>query len=104
MSIPIISGLLLATPFAAVLLPLTMELIPLICKLGQIILAYKTGLITPTTTHQFELDLQRVLRDVGRVIFEWVVNHLEPDHPDLAPPLASFDNNLYKRRNHSPQR
>jgi hypothetical protein len=104
LSITTISALLLATPFATALLPLTAELLGLIRELGQLIFAYKTGPITPASTKQFERDLQRLLRDIGRVIFAWVVNDLEPEDPSLAPPFASFANNIYKRRDHSPRR
>jgi hypothetical protein len=104
MSHDTISGLLLATPFAAALLPLTIQLLPLICALGKLIVVYRAGPITPATTRQFECDLQDLLREIGRVIFQWTVNHLEPADPNLASPFASFDNNLYKRRDHSPRR
>ena len=104
MALSTISGLLLATPFAATLLPLTVELIPLICALGKLIVVYRTGPITPTTTHQYECDLQSLLRDIGRVIFQWSVNHVELEDVNRAPPFAFFDNDLYKRRNYSPRR
>jgi hypothetical protein len=104
MSLSTISALLLASPFAVVLLPLTIELVPLILALGKLILAYKAGPITPTTTHQFECDLHCLLREIGRVIFQWTVNHLEPVDASLAPPFASFDNTYYKRRDHSQRR
>ena len=96
--------LLLATPFAARLLPLTLKLLQLIRELGQLVLTYQAGPVTPTATYQFEVDLQRVLRALGRVIFEWVVNHLEPAEPTEAPPLAWFDHDLYRRRAHSCRR
>ena len=104
MTLSTISGLLLTTPFAAALLPLTWELLPLIGSLGKLIVVYRAGPITPTTTHQYECDLQSLLRDLGRVLFQWTVNHVEPEDCNRAPPFASFDSNLYKRRNPSPRR
>lgn len=104
MALSTISTLLLASPFAAALLPLTAQLLPKITELARLILAFKTGPITPTTTHQFELDLQRLLRDIGRVLLQWVLNHLEPTHPDQAPLLASCDGERYRRRDFSPRR
>jgi hypothetical protein len=104
MSLSTISGLLLATPFAATLLPLTWELLPLIGALGKQIVVYRAGPITPTTTHQYECELQSLLREFGRVIFQWTVNQVEPEDPNRAPCFASFDNNLYKCRDHSPRR
>lgn len=104
MSLSTISVLLLATPFAHALLPLAFALLPLVRKLGQTILAYKNGPITPVTTHQYERDLQSVLCEIGRVIFEWALNDLEPADPNLAATWAFFDNNVYKRRDPSPRR
>jgi len=104
MALSTISQLLLATPFGAPLLPLTEILLPRLLELGQVIRAFQTGAITPSTMQQFELALQRVLREIGRVIVEWVVNRLEPQNPDLADAVIAFDNNLYKRRTHSPRR
>jgi hypothetical protein len=104
MSHSTISALLLASPFAAALLPLTIELLPLILALGRGIVAYKTGPITPSSTYEFERELQTLLREIGRVIFQWTVNHLEPTNSELAPRFASFDNNYYKRRDHSKRR
>ena len=104
MSIAIISALLSATPFAGALLPLTVELLGLIRALAELILVYKTGPVTPASTYQFEQDLQRLLRDLGRIIFAWVINHLEPEDSCLAPTCASFANHLYKRRDSSPRR
>jgi hypothetical protein len=99
-----ICPLLLATPFAASLLELTIELLPLIAKVGLRILAFRQGAITPVASHAFERDLQDVLREMGRVIVQWVYNHLETSDLSQAPDLISFDHDLYRRRPASPRR
>lgn len=104
MDLSTICPLLLATPFAASLLELTIELRPLIARLGQRIVSFRQGPITPVTAHAFEQDLQELLREMGRTIFQWVVNHLEADDKNQAAALCHFDHNVYRRRPRSPRR
>ena len=72
MTLSTICPLLLATPFAVSLLELTSELLPLIAKVGRLILAFRKGPITPVASHAFERDLQELLREIGRVMVQWV--------------------------------
>jgi len=98
MTLSTICPLLLATPFAAALLELTCELLPLIAKLGLRIVAFRQETLTPTACHAFERDLQQLLREMGRVIVQWVYNHLETADLHQAPDLIHFDHNVYRRR------
>jgi hypothetical protein len=104
MTLSTISPLLLATPFAASLLDLTLQLLPLLVRLGQRIVAFRQGPITPGACHAFESELQKLLRDMGRVIVEWVYNHLESFDLSQVPELVKFDHNIYRRRPPSPRR
>ena len=102
MTLSTISVALLATPFATSLLDLTIDLLPLIGQLGLRIVRFRSGPITPATTHAYELDLHALLQEIGRVILQWTVNHLESE--ELSPALVDFDNNVYRRRDPSPRR
>ena len=104
MTLSTICPLLLATPFAASLLELTIELLPFIAQLGRRIVAFRQGPITPAASHAFERDLQELLREIGRVIVQWVYNHLESSDLSQAPDLIHFDHNVYRRRPASPRR
>jgi hypothetical protein len=99
-----ICTLLAATPFASSLLPLALELVPLIGKLGKTIVAFRTQSITPAVTCTFEADVQRQLRHIGCVLLGWVYNRLEPHDPCQAPALLEFEHNLYRRRDRSSRR
>jgi hypothetical protein len=94
----------MATPFAASLLQLTIELLPWIAQLGLRIVTFREGPITPVTSHAFERDLQDLLREMGRIIFQWVCNNLESSDLSQAPDLVTFDHNVYRRRPPSPRR
>ncbi len=104
MTLSSIGPLLLATPFAASLLELTIELLPLIAQVGRLILAFRQGPMTPAASHAFERGLQELLREIGRIIVHWVYNHWETSDLSQAPDLIYFDQNVYRRRPASPRR
>jgi hypothetical protein len=104
MSPSTMSALLLATPFAASLLDVTVQVLPLIVRLGQLIIQVRRGPITPSTAYAFEVELQALLREIGRIIFQWVVNHLETDNLSQAPATVAWDGYVYRRRPPSPRR
>lgn len=104
MSRSTIYALLAATPFASSLWLLTVALLPLIGQIGRGIVAFWTKPTTPDAAHAWEVELQRLLREVGRVIVEWVLNRLEPEQANQAPWLLHFDGNVYRRRACSPRR
>jgi hypothetical protein len=104
MNLSTICPMLLASPFVASLLELTIELLPWVVRLGQRIVTFRHGPITPVTSHAFERDLQDLLREMGRVIVQWVFNHLETSDLSQVPALVDFDHNVYRRRPRSPRR
>jgi hypothetical protein len=104
MSLSTICPLLLASPFAASLSELTVLLLPLIGRLGQRIASYLRGPVTPSASRAFEQDLQEILREMGRIIVEWVINHLETNDTLQAPELVDFDGDVYRRRSRTPRR
>jgi hypothetical protein len=104
MSRSTISSVLLASPFASSLLSLTVDLLPLLVQLGQRICAFTKGPITPVATHALETALQRLFRECGRVILASVFNRLEPEDPNQAAPLLSFEGSVFRRRDRSPRR
>jgi hypothetical protein len=58
---------------------------------------------TPQKTMAFELDLNALLRDVGRRIMAWVLNHMEPEADNEAPSRVPFKGHLYRRRRKHPR-
>ena len=104
MSLSTICNVLKASPFASSLFSLALELLPLILQVGQVIRTFQTCPINPAATHAFELDLVRLLDEIGRVILQAVFNGLEPEDPEQAAPSLHFDNNFYRRRDRSPRR
>ena len=99
-----VAAALLATPFAASLLPLTLRLLPVISRVAQLIVAFRAAEPTPSACHHFETQLQAALRELGRIIVEWTYNHLEPDDRHLMPDHLRFDGDWYRRRAKTPNR
>lgn len=104
MSLSTICNVLKASPFASSLLSLTMELLPLIAQVSQVIRTFQTGPVTPAATYAFEIELERLLGESGRVILQAVFNCLEPEDAEQAAPSLDFDDNVYRRRDRSPRR
>ena len=100
----IAAAALLATPFAASLFPLTLRLLPVITRIGQLIVSFRAAEHTPSTCHHFERQLQDMLRELGQIIIEWVYNHLEPEDHHFMPNHLQFDGNWYRRRDKTPNR
>jgi hypothetical protein len=74
MDLSIICPALSASPFVASLLELTIELLPWVVRLGQRIVTFRQGPITPVTSHAFEQEVHDLLREMGRIIVQWVFN------------------------------
>ena len=84
MSLSTICRLVLATPFVASLLELTATLLPLVARLGQRIVSFQQGPITPVRAHAFETELQEILCEIGRVIVHWVYKGAIAPHRENA--------------------
>ena len=56
---------------------------PALQRLLALVETFRTQPVSPAATHQFKLQLQEQLRDLGCAITEWTYNHLEP--ADVAP-------------------
>ena len=54
--------------------------------------------LTPQKMAQFEWALHALLREVGRRIMAWVLNHVEPENTEAAPSRVQFEGRLYRRR------
>jgi len=53
---------------------------------------------TPQKMACFEGELHALLREVGRRIMAWVLNHMEPENDAEAPSRVCFEGRLYRRR------
>ncbi len=95
---------LLATLGPLFPLGLILQLLSVIKQIGQLIEQFRRSDPTPRSAFDFESTLNRLLREVGRIVLEWVYNNLEPADPGLMPMRLHFAGETYRRRRQTPNR
>lgn len=75
----------------------TME--PLLRQIVKTVITFLRNEVSPASSLGFEESLNRVLRDLGRVITEWTYNHVEPDNPQSLPHDVHFKSGGYRQLN-----
>lgn len=80
---------------------LALRLTRLLAAIAELVCEFLGGSPTPTATHAFELKLQALLREMGRVVMEWTLNEIEPETPDAAPRRLVFESQEYRRKSKS---
>ena len=85
---------------------LLMQLWPLALRIARLVAGFRRGTPSPEAMFQFECDLQDLLREAGRLIVQWAVNHLEPGDESRRemPALFLWDGEYYRRKTKSPLR
>jgi hypothetical protein len=54
--------------------------------------------VSPQTTFEFEKELERLLREIGRMTLEMVFNRLEPEDPESLPKHFTHQQQEYSRK------
>jgi hypothetical protein len=80
------------------------QLWPVALRIARLVAQFRRGGLSPTRMFQFEVDIQRLLREVGRLIVQWTVNHLESQQRAEMPSLCIWDGEYYRRGGSSPRR
>jgi hypothetical protein len=93
----------LATVFAREFLPLIEMPPPTPRQLAAVPPAYRRGPITPQATWQPENDLQTPLRELGRLLPQWLFQQGEPADPARNPGRLLWEGEGYRRRDRHPQ-
>lgn len=74
-------------------------------KIAPLVTKFLLRPITPEATLDFEHELQKVIRELGRDVMEWTLNAAEPEDPEDQPHDAKVDGNGYRRlRDKTPNR
>lgn len=93
---------ILARRYLAILARLTgidllVELWPVLLSIARLAGRFRRSEISPTAMCEFELVLEGLLRELGRRIVQWVVNHLEPEARCEMPPQYFWEGEYYRR-------
>ena len=75
---------------------LLIQLWPVMLQIARLVAGFRRRTPSPEGMFQFETKLQDLLREVGRLIVQWTVNHLEPGDDLLRQkmPFTYLDNYL----------
>ena len=83
--------------------PLVMQLSSSLTRGARIINQFVQAAPTPEATMAFALELDTLLREVGRRIMAWTLNQVEPEADAEAPARLEYNGYLYRRRHQPPR-
>jgi hypothetical protein len=66
-------------------------------RVRELVEGFRRGPVSPSSTAQFERDLQKALREMGRLTVAWTYNHVEPADLQTLPPQVRFEGSSYRR-------
>jgi hypothetical protein len=72
---------------------------PLLRQIVETVFVFLRTEVSPSNSLQFEESLDRVLRELGRIVVEWTYNHVESDDPQSLPHDVQFEGGGYRRLN-----
>src|SRR5208283_3592442 len=67
-------------------------------QMTGVVMAFLGQGVSPQTTFAFEMELERVLREIGLQILEMVFNRLEPEESESLPKHFSYQQQEYSRK------
>lgn len=86
-------------------LDLLAQLWPWTLKIARCVAHFRRDARSPEAMHTFETQLQDLLREVGRVIIQWTINHLEDDQRWPMPAMFLWDRDPFRwKKKKSPAR
>lgn len=83
---------------------LLFDLCTTLMSVARLIRDFRGGEISPTALFQFEIELQNLLRELGRRIVQWTLNGLEPKERSEMPSQFLWEGDYYRRKGQSPLR
>lgn len=95
-------AILEAIPIAPMLAPLLEVLVPLWKTLSEKLEAFRTEALTPQATYDLEQTVNENLREQGRLLMQWLCNHLESSVPEHNPRRIVCEGTVYRRRQRHP--
>jgi hypothetical protein len=81
---------------------LLVELWPVAIGISRLVRGFCREEVTPQRTFDFEHQLNELLREAGRLIFQWTLNQLEPT--EKVPLNLWHQGDWYRRKRKSPMR
>ena len=70
---------------------------PALARLRGLVDGLRRGPVSPLAAAEFERDLQRAIRELGRVTVQWAYNHLEPADREALPTEVHHAGSRFRR-------
>ena len=67
-------------------------------RMTAVVMMFLGQEISPQTTFEFEVELERLFREIGSRILEVVFNRLEPEDPESLPKHFTYQQQEYSRK------
>ena len=76
---------------------LLLRLWPVVLRIGRLVRGFRRDELSPEGMFKFESALDSLLREIGRLIMEWLVNCLEPKGRQEMPRQLLWEGEYYRR-------
>lgn len=83
---------------------LLVQLWPIVLRMARLVGRFREARLSAEAMFEFESGLQQLLREMGRRIVQWTVNHLEPEDRHEMPSQVIWEGEYYRLRVRSPLR
>lgn len=83
---------------------LLVSLWPVVLRIARLVHQFTLPAASPKAAFEFEIELQRLLCELGRRIVEWKLNSLESHQPKDLPASLLHQGDAYHRKRRSPTR
>jgi hypothetical protein len=80
------------------------QLYPLAVRIGRLVAGFRCAPLCPEGMAKFEEELSLLLREIGRLIVQWTLNHLEPPSRTDMPPTLYWKFDAYRPKRLSPMK
>lgn len=83
---------------------LLLQLWPVVLRIGRLVHGFRNQPLSPAALYQFETELADLLREAGRRIVQWTLNHLEARHRQAMIGELFYQHDHYSCKRLSPTR
>lgn len=83
---------------------LLLQLWPVVLRIARLVHRFRSQPLSPAAMHQFESELSGLLREVGRQIVQWTLNHLEASDRQAMAAELFYQHDHYRCKRLSPTR
>ena len=77
---------------------------PIALRIARLVAGFRSDAVCPAGMLEFETELKQLLDQLGRLIVQWRLNHLEPTSRGDMLPILNWERDAYRPKRLSPTR